>query len=137
MKKTRKKVTSYEDMIASYYGKPPHVKTYHFHDRFHTHHKGGVVVSQSFDNGEVLVQHTNPFEEYVVQSSVEEPVFEEYVVSKGMSVADLQPEDVTDVSFEMVPPVESNPVNDLHVDVLNPLEDSGKPDVQNFASAKS
>ncbi len=140
MKKTGKKVTSYDDMIAGYYGKPPQVRTFRCQIKFQKHHNGGVVVSKSFDNGEVLVQNTKPFEEYVVQSSVDEPRFEEYVVSKSMAATNWSPQEITDVSFEMVPPVESNPANDLHVDVLNPLQESNSSDNpadQIYASAKS
>jgi V8-like Glu-specific endopeptidase len=141
MKKTRNKVTSYEDMISSYYGKAPQERKYKFHHRFHHHKHKDLVVSKSFDNGEVLVQNMNPVEEYVVQSSVEEPQFEEYVVSKSMaSATGWSPEDITDVSFEMVPPVESNPVSDLQVDLLDPLKEGNvsesKTDAE-FASAKS
>jgi V8-like Glu-specific endopeptidase len=123
MKKTRKKVTSYDDMIATYYGKPPQEREYKFHERFHHDKNKALVVSKSFDNGEVLVQDIKHIEEYVVQSSVEEPRFEEYVVSKSIASTGWQPSDITDVSFEMVPPVESNPVRDLQVDVLNPLKE--------------
>jgi len=140
MKKTRKKITSYEDMVAAYYGKPPHTRTYRCHEKFQKQKNGGISVSKSFDNGEVLVQSTKPIEEYVVQSSVEEPQFEEYVISKSMAATNWPPQDVTDISFEMLPSVESNPANDLRVDILNPIQDSNSSDSpadQVYASAKS
>jgi V8-like Glu-specific endopeptidase len=126
MKKKRKKIASYEELIAGYYGKPLH----HHHPNRHQHdydkklNTGPISVSKSFDNGEVLVQNTAPIEEYVVQSSITEPEFEEYVISRSMSQADWS-KDITDISFEMLPPTETKAADELRVDILNPLQDTG------------
>lgn len=75
MNKKKSRFTTYEDLLRGYYG--------YEHPRPET--SSPVVVSQSMDNGEVLAQkNTAPdFEEYVVQSSLSDVPFEEYVVPKA------------------------------------------------------
>jgi hypothetical protein len=75
MKKKKKKIyQNYEELLLNSYGTP----------------RGGsknqnLVLSKSFDNGEILIQEVSPKKrtwEYIVQSSVTEVPFEEYIVTE-------------------------------------------------------
>ena len=74
MKKKKKLFDNYEQLLLNCYGVP----------RGSAKNKE-LVLWKSFDNGEVLTQELYPketFREYVVQSSVTEVPFEEYVVTE-------------------------------------------------------
>jgi len=89
MKKHKKRISSYDDMMANYYGNMHQSHQHHHHhkqkDKDNVSPGAALVVSKSFDNGEILEQagagYNNPFQEYVLQSSV--PDFEEYVVANN------------------------------------------------------
>jgi len=116
MKNKRRDFSSYEELLKSYYG-VGHGK--------HRKHSKELVVSKSFDNGETLMQKncSGSCEEYVVQSSITDIPYEEYVVSapsfSSPNVAPVSPYTSSQSSL---------PVNDNDIDLFKFIPDSTSSD---------
>ncbi len=112
-------LSQFDALIAGYYGKPRQQQ----HEK--SKHPSALVLSLSFDPGEVLTQaaRRSDYDEYVVQSSAAEVAFEEYIVDdeRLSSISSLS-------TKEIAPPIEEPaPDQEYVVDVLHPLDETKAP----------
>jgi hypothetical protein len=106
-----------EELFGNYYGKSTvrkDIKLPH-----------AVVLSLSYDDGETLTQlNHHHSEEYVVQHSMANEEFEEYVVER----VPLSEQSSVGMSREVIPMEEVSAVQEYQVDVLQPLEEAIDPE---------
>lgn len=117
-----------EELLANYYGKSA-VR------RDANTSPPSVALSLSYDDGETLTQHVNRknFGEYVVQHSIVNPEFDEYVVQSDA----LSRQSAVDARAEALPAEETSAFQEYQVDVLQPLKEAIVPDSRTTTNASS
>lgn len=145
----KKFTTSFDELIKNRYGVPGRsgmqdglkfeelLANYHGKSRFRRPRDKktppSVVLSLSWDDGDVLMQHPEKkrVKEYVVQDSVGDTEFEEYIV-RGDA---LSMQSSVDARAEVIPAEEVSAFQEYQVDVLRPLSEASVPDSRTAPTA--
>lgn len=109
-----------EEPFSGYYGKPAVRKNKNGNT------SPSVILSLGYDDGETLSQHLKErcFEEYVVQHSIADAEFEEYVVERGAQSSKRS----IDAKVDVIPVEAVSAAQEYAVDVLQPWREATVPD---------
>src|SRR2546423_3845461 len=121
-----KELFSPDEVISNYYGKPEMKK------EFSGQGQAAPVLAKSFDDGELLSQVSSrkSFDEYVVQSSITDLEFEEYVVQKTDEVSG---QSSLPARIQSRPSGIINVGEEYNMNLLDPLSREQPADVKNLS----